>query len=192
MHSRGKLLVISGPSAGVGKDTIIKLFLAKHPDWQMPASITTRPARPGEVEGVDMSFVNQTQFKKLREAGKFLEAIQVDNNQWYGTLREPLENLLDQGKNVILRKDVRGALVIKEQIPAAVLIFINAESWDQLERRIRARGTEDESAIQRRLKLAKTEMPYQDKYDYVIVNQTGHPEQGVEGIEKILLKQKSN
>jgi guanylate kinase len=183
---KGKLVVISGPSAGVGKDTIVKMFLNKYPDWQMPSSITTRQQRPGEVDGKDMTFVDRATFEKWRNESKFLESILVDDNQWYGTLRKPVEDLLDGGKNVILRKDVRGALLIKKALPYAVLAFITAESWETLEQRIRARGTEDETSIKRRLKLAKTELSYKDKFDYIITNPTGHPEQALADLENAI------
>src|SRR5688572_2182162 len=180
---QGKLVIISGASAGVGKDTILKLFLAEHPDWVQPVSTTTREPRPGEIDGKDMNFVDRATFESWKEQGKFLEAVLVDNNQWYGTLREPVESLLAEGKNVILRIDVRGALMIKELMPGAITVFINADSWEALEERIRARGTEDKAAIERKLELAKTELPYQDKYDHTIVNPADHPEQAVAELE---------
>jgi len=183
---KGKLVVISGPSAGVGKDTLIKLFLEKHPDWSVPPSTTTRSARPGEIDGKDYMFVDKERFEKWQEDGRFLESILVDNNQWYGTLRQPIEELLNSGKDVIVRKDVRGCLLFKEAMPEATLVFINAESWEALEKRIRARGTEDEEAIKRKLELAKSELPYQDKFDRVVVNPTGHPEKALADLENII------
>ncbi len=183
---KGKLLVISGPSAGVGKDTILKMFLQKHPDWSMPPSVTTRAPRMGEIDGRDMTFVAEKQFKNWQAEGKFLEAVLVDNNKWYGTLRAPVEELLEAGKNVILRKDVRGCMLIKKTMPEATLVFIAAENLEILEQRIRARGTEDEVSIKRRLNLAKSEMAYQDKFDYMVVNPSGHPEKALAEIEDII------
>lgn len=181
---KGKLVVFSGPSAGVGKDTVLKMFLEKHPDWVMPASVTTRLRREGEVDGKDMVFVDGRTFEQWKREGKFLEAIKVDDNKWYGTLSKPVEQALNSGKNVILRKEVRGAFVIKEKMPEAKLVFITAENEKVLEERIRHRGTENEEAIQRRLRLAKTELTYKDKYDVIIVNPTGHPEKAVAELEK--------
>lgn len=181
---KGKLVVVSGPSAGVGKDTLLKMFLDKHPEWIMPLSTTTRPLRAGELNGVHMSFIDHDAFEKLRNEGKFLEAVEVDNGQWYGTLKEPVEEALEQGKNVILRKDVRGAMLIKEKMPEAKLIFINAENTDALESRIRARGTEDEVSIKRRLKLAKQEITYQNRYDKVVINKTGETQQALADLTK--------
>lgn len=183
---RGKLIIISGPSAGVGKDTVIKMFLAKHRDWHMPPSVTTREPRLGEIDGKDMKFVQRAVFEKWQKENKFLESVLVDNNQWYGTLREPVEELLKQGKNIILRKDVQGALIIKKTMPETILVFMNAENWESLEKRIKSRATEDEKAVQRKLALAKTELPYQEKYDHVIINPTGHPEQALKSLEKII------
>jgi guanylate kinase len=183
---KGKLVVVSGPSAGVGKDTILKMFLDKHPEWHMPPSTTTRPPRPGEVDGKDMQFVDRPTFEKWQKDSKFLESILVNDNQWYGTLREPVETLLAEGKNVILRKDVRGALLIKKAIPQTKLIFITAENWEALKRRIRARGTETEEGIKKRLELAKKELTYQDKYDHIIINPTGHPEKALKQLESVV------
>ena len=183
---KGKLLVISGLSAGVGKDTILKMFLEAHPDWEHPISTTTRQPRPGEQNGVQMNFVDKATFESWQKEGKFLESILVDNNQWYGTLRAPVEELLDRGKNVILRKDVRGALLIKEALPSAIIEFIDIESWEALEQRIRDRGTEDEPAIRRKLDLAKTELPYRKDFDSVIINPTGHPEKALKELEHIV------
>ena len=184
---KGKLVILSGPSSGVGKDTIIQLFLAKHPEWQMLPSVTTRKPRLGEVDGKNMIFTDMANFKKWQNEAKFVEAIEVDNKQMYGTLREPLDKQLNEGKNIILRKDVLGSFLIKEAFPEAIMIFVNAENLESLEQRIRARGTEDEFAIHRKLLLAKTEVIYQDKFQHVIINTTGKPKQAVEDLEKIVL-----
>lgn len=178
--------MISGPSAGVGKDTILKMFLQKHPDWVQPTSTTTREPREGEVDGKDMTFVDRETFKQWQKEDTFIESIQVDNGQWYGTQREPVERALINGKNVILRIDVRGAMVLKEKMPEAMLVFITAESEEALEQRIRNRGAENEEGIQRRLELAKSELPYAAKYDHVITNPTGHPEQALTDLQKAI------
>src|SRR5260221_6477694 len=128
----GKLAIISGPSAGVGKDTVMRLFLAKHVDWHHPASVTTRNPRKGEIHGHDMMFVDQPTFEKWQKQAKFLET-DYHANAWYGTLHNPVQQLLDQGKNIILRVDVNGALVIKKAMPEAILIFITDENCEDLE-----------------------------------------------------------
>lgn len=187
MSSTNKLVVFSGPSAGVGKDTLINMFLNKHPDWVMPVSATTRKPRKGEVDGRDMQFVAREDFEKWQAQDKFLESVLVDDGQWYGTLKTPVEEALKKGKNVILRKDVRGALIIKQKMTQAVLMFITAENFEALEGRIRNRGTEDDQSIVRRLKLAQQELSYQDQFDHVIINPTGHPEKALAELENILI-----
>jgi guanylate kinase len=182
----GRLVIISGPSAGAGKDTILKLFLAKHPLWVHPPSVTTRPLRPGEQAGIDMNVADRTTFQNWLRNGKFLEAFEIDGN-WYGSLRQPLEELLAAGTNVILRKDVRGALLIKALLPAAATVFIRAEDEAEMAKRIRARHTESEEQIAKRLELAQTELGYQSKFDYVIVNPSGHPELALTALERAVL-----
>lgn len=175
MHKTGKLLVISGPSAGAGKDTILKLLLEADPTWHQPPSTTTRQPRTGETPGKDMNFISKDEFASLKDEGKFLE---TDNHadHWYGTLQKPVEDLLRQGEKVVLRVDVNGALQIKKKLPEAILVFIKVENMHELEKRIRARATEDDATIKSRLALAKQEMPMQTKFDHTIVNPPWHPE----------------
>lgn len=182
-EQKGKLIVLSGPSAGVGKDTILRMFLKAHPNWHQPASTTTRSPREGEKPGYDMNFISEAEFVKLQREGAFLET-DHHADHWYGTLREPVEKLLAQNKNVILRIDVNGALEIKRQLPNAQLVFIAPENEQVLQERIRARGTDDKTTIQKRLALAKKELPFQSQFDYVIVNQSGKPEQALADLEK--------
>lgn len=183
---RGKLVVISGPS-GVGQDTIIDKFIAKHPDWWLNVSATTRAeVRPGEVPGKDMIFLSEPEFKKLQDSGKLIESFKFADH-WYGTLREPVEQKLAAGTNVFIRPEAKGAIEIKKRFPEAVLIFLNAESPEALEQRLRSRGTEDEAEIQRRMRANAEKLQYIDRYDHVVVNPTGHPEKAVAEIERIIL-----
>lgn len=184
----GILLVLSGPSAGAGKDTIARMFAQKHPDWIWPLSTTTRAPRQGEVHGRDMNFVNQDQFGVWQQEGEFLES-DHHANHWYGTLREPVEKALRKGNNVLLRVDVNGSLAIKKVIPAAITVFIYPETTEALEQRLRARGTEDETQIQERLQLAEQEMALVDQFDFYVVNPTGHPEKAVAELEDIVYNQ---
>jgi guanylate kinase len=179
----GKLLVISGPSAGVGKDTIVTMFLKKHPDWEKPPSTTTRPSRPGEVDGVDYYFVDNQTFQKKLKSGEFLEA-DFHANHWYGTLRKPVEELLAANHNVILRKDVNGSIEIKKQIPKAVVIFIDAENPKAMEHRIRSRSSESEDQILSRLELAKKEQQLKKHFDHIVINPHNRPEAALAIIEK--------
>jgi len=181
----GKLLVISGPSAGAGKDTILKMLLDSDSSWYQPPSTTTRQLREGETEGKEMFSVSHDEFEKMQKEGKFLETdFHADN--WYGTQKEPVERLLNDGKNVVIRIDVNGALQVKKLIPQAILVFITVESEQELENRIRARGTEDETEIQKRLALAKKELKLKPQFDYVVVNKAGKADEALAEVKKIV------
>lgn len=177
----GTLVVLSGPSAGVGKDTILRLFLEQHPDWKQPPSTTTREPRPGEQAGKDMSFVSHKEFAALKDAGKFLET-DFHASNWYGTLKEPVVTFLAEGRNVIVRVDVNGALEIKRLMPEAILVLVTVESLQILEARLRARQSETEAQIQERLSLAKRELLMADQFDYTIINPEGHPEMAAQDL----------
>lgn len=181
--TKGKLLVISGLSAGAGKDSLRSLFLAKHPDWQQPLSTTTRGSRLGEEHSKQMSFVTKETFEAWKAEGKFLETdFHADN--WYGTLREPVETLLGQGKNVLLRIDVNGALQVKRELPEALVVFVKAESFDALEKRMIERGHTAEE-IKARLKLAKKELELEPQFENVVVNETGKLDEALAAIEAV-------
>ncbi|MEX2033526.1 MAG: guanylate kinase [Candidatus Colwellbacteria bacterium] len=181
--SKGKLLVISGPSAGVGKDTIVRMFLEKHPDWYRPASLTTRTPRPGETAGVDYFFIDRLEFEDKIKKDELLEWSEVTGNL-YGTLRKPVQDLLDSGKNILLLKEYVGTLAIKRHLPQTITVFLVPDNEKALEQRIRARATDTQEIIQQRLQLAKKELSHKDKLDFVIVNPTGHPEEALEAVEK--------
>lgn len=185
MMKRGKVAVISGPS-GVGQDTLIDFFIAKHPDWWLDISVMTRGPRPGEEQGKDAIFLDEEEFKQWENEGKFLETLHVVDH-WYGTLSEPIEQHLSQGINVFIRPHPKGLRAIKKLYPDAMTIFINAESWEALEQRLRKRHTEDPEEVERRLSENKQRIKYQDEYDNVIINPTGAPEKAVAEMEKILL-----
>jgi guanylate kinase len=180
---KGKLLVISGPSAGVGKDTILKLFMAKHPDWQHPPSVTTRSPRAGEVEGVDYIFISRKEFKDKISKSEFMEWEETAGN-YYGTLKTPIEDLLNNGQSIIIRKDVRGALSVKKLQPHAITICLLPDEWASLEKRFRSRATESEEEIKARLKLAKQELKLQSEFDHMIINPHGQPEKALAEVEK--------
>lgn len=183
--NKGKLLIISGLSAGVGKDTLLRMFLERHPDWYQPPSTTTRPLRPGEKDGKDMSSVTTEEFKKWQAQGKFLET-DFHADHWYGTLRKPVEDLLSKGKNVVLRIDVNGTMQVKNQIPEAITVFIKAESHKVLETRIRARRSETEKQIQARLELAKRELKHEKHLDHMVINPHNRPKEALIELEKII------
>lgn len=182
--AKGTLLIISGPS-GVGKDTIVRMFKQKHPDWQEPPSVTTRQPRTGEVEGVNYYFVDRPTFEKKINRGEFLEWVETTGDL-YGTPKEPVEKMLDTGKNVIVRKDVRGALEIKKTIPATITICLLPEEWGNLEQQFRGRGTDSEELTQARLDLAKEELTYKKHFDHLVVNPHDRPEEAVVAVEKTI------
>ena len=169
----GKLVVISGPS-GVGKSTIVRQVLERlGPKVRLSVSATTRPPRPGEQDGVHYYFLTDAEFRRRREAGEFLECIEVfGRGHWYGTLWSEVRSSLSQGKWVILEIDVDGAGEVLRQFPEAVTIFIRPESVEELERRLRSRGTESEDAVQRRLAVARHELQQSDHYEHQVMNVT--------------------
>ncbi len=179
-----KLFVISG-SSGVGKGTVIKEFLKKHPEFKLSVSCTTRGMRAGEVHGENYFFLSKEEFQKCIENEEFLEWAEFSGNH-YGTKKSFVEECLKRGDNLILEIDTKGALNVKKLMPEAVLIFIAPPSIEELEARLRGRHTETEDAIQKRLASIKLEIENSKKFDYTIVNDT--VENAVCELEKILCK----
>ena len=167
----GKLIVVSGPS-GSGKTTVLTRLIAKAPlPLRLAVSATTRPPRPQEVAGVDYHFLSQEEFDRRRQQGEFLECFEVfGRGYWYGTLRSEVAPSLQQGLSVILEIDVHGMLAVTQQFPDAITIFVRPGSIEEIERRLRARGTESEPAIQRRLAEARRELAMADRYRYQVIN----------------------
>lgn len=168
--SRGLLIVGSGPS-GVGKGTVHGKVRQVLEDVHYSVSVTTRQPRPGEQEGVDYFFRTVPQFQEMIAGGELLEYANVFGN-YYGTPREYVTKLLDEGHDVLLEIDVQGALQVKKSLPEAVLIFIAPPDMQELERRLRGRGTDTPEVIGRRLQDAVGEMAVRNRYDYVVVNNT--------------------
>ncbi|MBQ9433356.1 MAG: guanylate kinase [Synergistaceae bacterium] len=167
-HRVGRLFVLSGPS-GAGKGTLRENALKDIPDLVYSVSCTTRKPRDGEVDGVQYRFITREDFADRTARDEFLEYAHVHDDM-YGTLKADVMKVLDSGKNVLLEIDVQGALQVKAKFPEAVLVFVDVPSIQELERRLRDRHTETESALQTRLANAITERSLRDKYDYVIVN----------------------
>ena len=165
---KGLLIVISAPS-GTGKTTLTRMLLEEFPHMEFSVSFTTRPPRPGEVNGKDYWFVSKEEFLKRIEEGDFLEWAEVYGNL-YGTSKSQVLKALNEGKDVLLDIDPQGALQVKENFPDAVLIFILPPSLKELERRLRKRGTDSEEVIEKRLKIAREEIRRAPLYDYIVVN----------------------
>lgn len=169
MANRGKLFVVSGP-AGAGKSEIVKTLLKKHPDVQLSVSCTTRAPRPGEVNGVSYHFVTEERFQQLIDENAFYEWAHVHQNR-YGTLKSAVEKGLDEGHDLILEIDVQGCLQVLEQNPDATGVFVCPPSRENLEKRLRNRGTETEESIRVRLNNVASEVATAYRYDYVIIHQ---------------------
>ncbi len=163
----GILIVFSGPS-GAGKDTVLEQLLKKS-DIVKSVSATTRAMREGETDGTDYYFVSREAFLSMIEKGEMLEYAEYVGN-FYGTPRKPVEQWLSEGKDVLLKIEVQGGRKVKSLMPESVGIFIMPPSPEELERRLRNRGTDDEDAIRKRLQTAVEEMKCAGDYDYVVVN----------------------
>jgi len=169
----GKLILLSGPS-GVGKSTVVREVLARYGgELRLSISATTRSPRPGERDGVDYHFLSPAEFARKREAGEFLECIEVfGQGHWYGTLRSEVGPSLAAGKWVVLEIDVEGALQVGREFPEAISLFIRPGTLEELERRLRGRGTEDEQSVARRLAVAQNELQSAKLYEYEVTNDT--------------------
>ena len=165
--AKGKLFIISGAS-GVGKSTVLKKVMAARQDLQFSVSATTRPPRPSEQEGVSYYFVTTQQFEDMIAQDAFLE-YDAHNDNYYGTPTFEVEEKLQKG-HVILDIEPVGAFNVQRKRPDATLIFVDAPSWDELERRLRGRGDTSENQISLRLERAKWEMEQRAKYHYIVVN----------------------
>ncbi|GAB4231930.1 MAG: guanylate kinase [Stanieria sp.] len=164
----GKLIVITGPS-GVGKGTIVRSLLQRHPEIYLSISTTTRQPRRGEIDGKDYYFVNKSQFETMISQGELLEWAEYAGN-YYGTPKSQVEEQIQLGKLVVLEIELLGARAIANIFPAAQRIFILPPSLQELEQRIRKRGKDSEEAIIRRLNRAKEEIAAQNEFKFCIVN----------------------
>ena len=187
------LIIISGPS-GVGKDTIIDALrrrereAGREGDRHYVVTCTTRPPRNGEVDGVDYYFIDRDEFLRIRAQRGFLEANEVHGN-WYGSPRDQVRNALVAGRDVILKIDVQGAQVVKEQVSEALLIFVVPPSLGELFERLRARATETAEQLEVRQRDAAVELARQDDYDHVVPNETDQVERTAERIDEIIAEE---
>jgi len=184
---KGRVFVISAPS-GAGKTSIMRPFLERHPEYVFSVSATTRKRRPGEKEGVDYFYISEADFQKRIENKEFLEWERV-YDYYYGTLRNFIEDTINAGKDIFIEVEVKGALSIKRKYPAAIMIFIDPPSLDELRKRLTKRKTEDAEEMAKRLERAKMELEQKAFFDVTIVNNdieeaTGNLEKYINQIKK--------
>ena len=179
---KGKTFIIAGPS-GVGKGTIIQALFAQQKNLYFSVSATTRAPRPGEVDGVHYHFLTREQFLRWIEEDAFLEHAEYIGN-FYGTPKRYVDEAMDRGEDVILDIEVQGAEQVHRQRPDVVRIFIAPPSWEELERRLVGRGTEDPEKVRRRLERSREDILLARYYDYLVIN--SDLDQAVEEIQAII------
>lgn len=181
MH-KGKTFIISGPS-GVGKSTVLKALLDKRNDIYFSVSATTRPPRPGEIDGIHYHFMDVDTFRDWIAKDKFLEYAEYVGN-FYGTPKEFVDSAINRGQDVILDIEIQGSIQVCGKRPDTVRIFIAPPSWSELERRLTERGTDSPEKVQKRLLRAKVEFQTAHTYDYFVINDT--VEQAVAELDAIM------
>ena len=169
MENEKYLFVVSG-AAGTGKDSVVSALRKAHPEIEKTVSATTRSPRPGEQEGVDYYYRTKEQFQQLIDQDEVVEH-NFFNGNYYGTLKEEVNKRLNAGKLVVMVIDVHGAANIRRMYPGATTIFLLPPSTQELERRLRGRGTDSEDVISRRVLGARGEMRHVAEFDYVIINE---------------------
>jgi guanylate kinase len=170
---RRRLVVLAGPTA-VGKGTVAADIREHHPEVWISVSATTRPPRPGELNGVHYWFVSEEEFDRMVSDGNLLEWALVHGTHRYGTPRQPVDLALASGRPAMLEIDLQGARQVRETMPDALFVFLEPPSWDELVRRLVGRGTEDDAERERRLATAREELAAQREFDVTIVNREVH------------------
>lgn len=183
--NRSRLIVISGPS-GVGKDTVIEEMRIRHPDYSYAVTATTRPRRPGEIDGIHYIFMNRQEFEDALENRYFLESAEVYGNL-YGVPRKRVEDEIADGKNVVIKVDVQGAATIREIMPDAIFIFLLPPTMGELTSRLRGRKTDDPDALMERATTASWELGKVRDFDYVVFNETDKVEETLRVIDAIIV-----
>lgn len=178
------LVVVSGPS-GVGKSTIVAALARRHPQVVPIVTVTTRPLRPGEIDGVHYHFMSTEEFERLRASNGLLESAQV-HGHWYGTPLDQIRGILRAGRDAILTIDPQGARAVRRLVPDALLLFVMPPSLDDLDARLSQRGSEDAASQALRRHNAVDEMAAANDYDHIVVNETGHVEESAERIWEVI------
>lgn len=186
---RPRLFVISGPS-GVGKDAVIERMRERHPDFHYVVTATTRPRRPGEIDGIHYYFMTEDEFTAQLEQDEFLEAAQVYGN-WYGVPKGRIRAALQSGTSVVIKVDVQGSATIREAIPDSVLIFLVPPSMSELLMRLKSRKTDDPDVLMQRLSTATRELAAARNFDYVIFNESDQLEDTVGQISAVIASESS-
>jgi len=180
----GLLFVLSAPS-GTGKDTVIRRLRDQGLPIHVAVTVTTRAARPGEVDGVHYYFVSRNEYDRMLANDELLEHAEVHGN-WYGVPRRPVREWLAAGEDVLLKIDVQGAATVRKKVPQAIFIFLAPQSISELNSRLHSRRSETEADRARRLADASYELAQQDWYDYRVVNRQGHLAEAVEKVKAII------
>lgn len=186
MNDKGVLMILSGPS-GSGKDTVLNKLVESNEDVCVSISMTTREMRDGEIDGKHYYFVSREYFQKKIAEDKMLEYAEYAGN-YYGTPRQPVEEMLNEGKSVVLKIEVQGAEKIRKIYPDVSSVFLLPPSMRVLEGRLRGRGSEDEETINHRLRIAREELRRAYDYDYIVINDT--VENALHGLETVIEAEK--
>ncbi|MBA7504322.1 Guanylate kinase [subsurface metagenome] len=189
MSSNQLLIVLSGPS-GVGKDALLRRMEEQKYPFHYVVTVTSRPRREGERDGVDYHFTSQREFQRMIDNGEFLEWANVYGN-YYGVPRKEISQALSKGKDVIVKVDVQGAKTIKQILPQAVFIFLRPPSMEELERRLRQRHSESARDLALRLRKAEEEMKSLSLFDHVLTSYEGKLDEVISQIQAIVTAEKS-
>jgi guanylate kinase len=179
------LLIILSGTAGSGKDSVVRRMMERGVPFEFVVNLTSRPPRPGEIDGRDYRFVSEAEFKEMIRKDELLEHAVV-YGQFKGVPKYPVREAMESGKDVILRVDIQGAATVRRQCPGAVSIFLTASSPEELKRRLVARGADSADQVELRLRTAFEELKRVPEFDYCVVNADGRLEDAVDSIISII------
>ncbi|MGB7537815.1 MAG: guanylate kinase [Anaerolineales bacterium] len=179
------LLIILSGTAGSGKDSVVRRMMERGVPFEFVVNLTSRPPRPGEIDGRDYRFVSDADFAEMIRKDELLEHAVV-YGQFKGVPKRPVREAMESGKDVILRVDIQGAATVRRQCPGAVSIFLTAASPEELKRRLVARGADSAEQVELRLRTASEEMKRVPEFDYCVVNADGRLEEAVDSIISII------